>query len=443
MNTIFMLTCMVLIFLFAYLISDKSFVNPIVLFCLPLIVSVTYGLKYYSGWRFNVSSETMILVIFSFFVFCFAVFLVSAFIKNRSFKRNKTGHGRYGINTALLLEDNIYVLLFVLQIFAALICFLQERKIVLANGYGGGLSEVIGNYNNLTKFGDDDVSLPGFASLAAGMQQGMAYILGYLFSMDRIHGSRKTYKIVLFVLTVVLLTVSGSRTNSIGLLFGTLVMYLLLRCKAGKAITLRNIKAKYVLFIPIAVVMLLIVFFESLTLLGRNEESDFFYYIAIYLSAPMKNLDLAITRGIVHSDFWGQLSFKYLYPSLEKLNLVPAGSMYGTFRFLSFNGYFLGNVYTTFYALLVDFGFAGCLLAVAIMAAMSQCAYSVALRSRNSYSVAVILYAFISFQLFMSFFSSNFYQNIFNTGFIKFIIPIVLFKCYVSIKSSRENELLS
>ena len=117
--------------------------------------------------------------------------------------------------------------------------------------------------------------------------------------------------------------------------------------------------------------------------------------------------------------------------------------MYSTFRFLSFNGYFLGNVYTTFYALLGDFGFAGCLLAVAIMAAMSQCAYSVALRSRNSYSVAVILYAFISFQLFMSFFSSNFYQNIFNTGFIKFIIPIVLFKCYVSIKSSRENELLS
>lgn len=43
----------------------------------------------------------------------------------------------------------------------------------------------------------------------------------------------------------------------------------------------------------------------------------------------------------------------------------------------------------------------------------------------------------------MSFFSSNFYQNIFNTGFIKFIIPIVLFKYYVSIKSPQENKLLS
>ncbi|WP_258927380.1 O-antigen polymerase, partial [Bifidobacterium breve] len=162
-----------------------------------------------------------------------------------------------------------------------------------------------------------------------------------------------------------------------------------------------------------------------------------------YLSAPMKNLDLAITHGIVHSDYWGQLSFKYLYPSFEKFNLVPVGSTYGAFPFLSFNGYFMGNVYTTFYALLVDFGFAGCLLAVAIMAAMSQCTYSVALCSRNSYSIAVILYAFISFQLFMSFFSSNFYQNIFNTGFIKFIIPIVLFKYYVSIKSPQENKLLS
>lgn len=441
MNTLFMLTCMILIFLFAYFVSDRSFVNPIVLFCLPLIVSVIYGLQYYSGWRFNVSSETMFLVISSFLVFCFAVFLVSVFIRDRGFRRKSDGYN--GINTAFLLRDNVYVLLFVLQIFAAIICFLQERKIVLANGYGGGPSEVIGSYNKLMKFSDDDVNLPGFASLIAGLQQGIAYILGYLFSMDRIHGSRKTYKVILFVLTVVLLTVSGSRTNSIGLLFGTLVMYMLLRCRAGKAITLCNIKAKYMLYVPMSVAVLLIVFFESLTLLGRNEESDFFYYIAIYLSAPMKNLDLAITHGIVHSDYWGQLSFKYLYPSFEKFNLVPVGSTYGAFPFLSFNGYFMGNVYTTFYALLVDFGFAGCLLAVAIMAAMSQCTYSVALCSRNSYSIAVILYAFISFQLFMSFFSSNFYQNIFNTGFIKFIIPIVLFKYYVSIKSPQENKLLS
>ena len=40
MNTLFMLTCMILIFLFAYFVSDRSFVNPIVLFCLPMIVSV-------------------------------------------------------------------------------------------------------------------------------------------------------------------------------------------------------------------------------------------------------------------------------------------------------------------------------------------------------------------------------------------------------------------
>lgn len=176
MNTLFMLTCMILIFLFAYFVSDRSFVNPIVLFCLPMIVSVIYGLQYYSGWRFNVSSETMFLVISSFLVFCFAVFLVSVFIRDRGFRRKSDGYN--GINTAFLLRDNVYVLLFVLQIFAAIICFLQERKIVLANGYGGGPSEVIGSYNKLMKFSDDDVNLPGFASLIAGLQQGIAYILG-------------------------------------------------------------------------------------------------------------------------------------------------------------------------------------------------------------------------------------------------------------------------
>ena len=72
MNTLFMLTCMILIFIFTYFVPDRIFVNPIVLFCLPMIVSVMYGLQYYSGWRFNVSSKTMFFghLLFSCFLLC-------------------------------------------------------------------------------------------------------------------------------------------------------------------------------------------------------------------------------------------------------------------------------------------------------------------------------------------------------------------------------------
>lgn len=438
MNTICMLICMISIFLIIFLFSDRNLINPIVIFCIPLIISVLYGLQYYSEWKYNVSVNTAVVVVSSFLVFCIVVYLLD--LSAKKIYLNQDGKEILSKkDSSELTKDSIYVCLFGLLVVAAAITFYEERKLVLANGYGGSLSEVIGGYNDLTKFSDTGVTPSGLASLISGFMQGMAYILGYLFVMDRVYGERRRYKIVLFALTVMSLMVSGSRTNAVALLIGAIIMYFIIRSKANKPITIRNANAGFAIFIPLAVVLVLIGFFESLTLLGRNEETDFFYYIAIYLSAPMRNLDLAISNGIVHSDFWGQLTFKYLYPTLEKINVVPSEASYGAFPYISFNGYFLGNVYTTFYAFIVDFGFIGCLAAVAIMGLMSQCTFLIASYSRSSYSIAVILYAYMAFQLFLSFFSSNFYQNIFNTGFLKFLIPIILFKCFVDMKLMQKR----
>ena len=433
---------MISFFLIAFLFSNKNLINPTVIFCVPLIVSVLYGLQYYSEWKYNVSITTAAVIVSSFLVFCVVVYLLD--LSAKKIYLNQDGKEILDKDdSAELTKDNIYVCLFVLLIVATAVTFFEERKLVLANGYGGSWSEVIGSYNDLTKFSDTGVTPSGLASLVSGLMQGLAYILGYLFVMDRVYGERKRSKVVLFVLTVMLLMVSGSRTNSVALLLGTVIMYFIIRSKANKPITVRNANAGFAILIPFTIALVLIGFFESLTLLGRNEETDFFYYIAIYLSAPMRNLDLAISNGIVHSDFWGQLTFKYLYPTLEKINVVPSEASYGAFPYISFNGYFLGNVYTTFYAFIVDFGFIGCLIAVAIMGLISQCTFLVALYSRSSYSVAVIIYAYMAFQLFLSFFSSNFYQNIFNTGFLKFLIPILLFKCFVNMKLMQKKMKIS
>jgi predicted permease len=50
----------------------------------------------------------MFLVISSFLVFCFAVFLVSIFIRDRGFRRKSDEYNE--INTVFLLRDNVYLL---------------------------------------------------------------------------------------------------------------------------------------------------------------------------------------------------------------------------------------------------------------------------------------------------------------------------------------------
>ncbi|HFI0335478.1 TPA: O-antigen polymerase, partial [Streptococcus suis] len=116
-------------------------------------------------------------------------------------------------------------------------------------------------------------------------------------------------------------------------------------------------------------ILLLIIFVASLNLFGRTNNYNGFHYLFIYLGAPLYNLSTFIssTSVPVQQEYFGQQTFisfyNYILPKfgLETITLdIP---------FVRYNGmYGLGNVYTTFYQFLYDFGAIGVPIFISIIA---------------------------------------------------------------------------
>ena len=95
--------------------------------------------------------------------------------------------------------------------------------------------------------------------------------------------------------------------------------------------------------------------------------------------------------------------------------------------FLESNGFNMGNVYTTFYSYLYDFGFIGVFVLIALMALIFRPIYEKAKSSASSHAdLWIIFSSYIAFQLIFSFFSNKFYEEIFTPGFFTSVIYLIV-----------------
>ena len=96
--------------------------------------------------------------------------------------------------------------------------------------------------------------------------------------------------------------------------------------------------------------------------------------------------------------------------------------------FRNINGLNLGNVYTTFYPYIYDFGYIGEFLLVLIMAIISQVIYELTKNAKTNTHplLSVLVYSNIINCLILSFFSNKFYENIISIEMIKKVIFWIL-----------------
>ncbi|RSX51762.1 polysaccharide polymerase [Bifidobacterium goeldii] len=426
MNTAFLLLSTCAIAFLGYFLTGRSIASPSVLFIVPFVFAIIDGLFYYKEWLFNIHIETMSIVLICMVVFVLSSCVVHGF--SNFFTRRKVINIESNFIKNEAAERKLYISMIVFQFVSLIICFVAERNIVSSYGYGGSISDVIGGYNDLLKFSDSDVALTGIPALLQGLMIGVSYISAYFFARDFLYRKdrNKNLAVAFFVVSILCLVVNGSRTGAFGLCLAAFVMYLIRKKKDNSFSGLLNLNIKYIIYPLAGILLVVVLFYLSLAWLGRDKESDFLYYISVYLGAPLRNFDLTFYDGIPRSQYFGQFSFKYLYLTIVRFGLAPQDALVGAYPFNSFHGYWLGNVYTIFYSLIADFGTAGCILAVVLMAIISQILYEITVRTINDSLLISVVYGYLSFHLFMSFFSCNFYQNLTSMSFVKFLIPVIL-----------------
>lgn len=144
----------------------------------------------------------------------------------------------------------------------------------------------------------------------------------------------------------------------------------------------------------------------------------------------MKNLDTFIREGNFGCNLTQSETFATIITSLGKIFGRTEWQHRAELPWQYFKGYNLGNVYTCFYCYLHDGGYIGNIALVAMMAIISQCAYTQAIygKNNNGINIATIVYSYMFQMIMLSFFSDRFYSYTFTVNMVESLISFWLLR---------------
>jgi oligosaccharide repeat unit polymerase len=164
--------------------------------------------------------------------------------------------------------------------------------------------------------------------------------------------------------------------------------------------------------------------------LGRTVQADPLQYLAVYFCGGIRNLNEYVKISHSRPDVFGKMTFPYvnnfLGNRLHNSSLIYALDL----PYLSANGRNSGNIYTTFYAYIYDFGYLGVAIMPFIMGMISKILYKRAIKgaykSNKKIKISIIVYGYVFYTLAFSFFSNKFYEGIFKITFVKMCLIWIL-----------------
>lgn len=405
----------------------QEVVSPVVAFVAPFSLATIDLIYNIDKWKVDLRWNTYWVIVggtSTFLITCWLLKNISGTIrKYRSKMLQNCVYDDKNVEIKSVIIPKLNYLFFaVLQAVTFLLCL--KAVIVISRRYGvsGNVSALIAGYKNLKSFTTEDISLGMIKNILYDFCYASGYVWFYIVAKNYVASKTvEKWAVINSMLSVAISLEKGSRGGAVALICSGTAMFILFWQQNSRKGRLSFKQIVGVIFIAVLVVG---IFQKTGELLGRVSSADFEGYIAVYLSAPIRNLDYFLRRKISVPNIFGKMSFarmiNYLGGKLKinswiyKLDLPP----------LYANGYVVGNVYTTFYSYIYDFGYCGVPVMMFIMGLISQTLYNKAkkpLKSRHQINIWVILYAYIFYMLAFSFFSNKFYEGIVSIQFFKYI----------------------
>lgn len=422
---IFYVTFFIIFVLFGYnfFINNKELTSPAVLFSFSFVILMIFAFINYSDLGlYSLNWRTSFVIIIGILSFMLGTLPFVKMTNRISFFFNKEKGVR--INQKVSVNKLLIFLLFGFFILILNIKYLG----ISAENY----SSILGDIRDSTVNSGSGI-LPKYLVFS-----NMIMLMGGIFfsiELPRFFIEKDYIKVffslVIFLLSILISFSGGSRGSSLILIISLIFNSILESYKNNK---LRKIKISSIIKVFLIIIVLLYLFKESAVILGQTQVADFSFsrYILLYVGAQLKNLDMALTyQNIINSsNVFGQETFRSFVKFFS--NLIGSG-LYGDYKlFLPFNyynGISLGNVYTTFYPFLRDFGYFGVIICSMFMGVISEYLYYLA-KKFNSWNDGVsiwnILLSWSSFCLLFSFFSNKFYENIFSLDILNYIVASIV-----------------
>jgi hypothetical protein len=421
MSIIILFAILLIILLWCIATSHKGLLTPQFAYTVSFVGAVGLSIPYIKDWDLELSIKTFGIICGGGILFTFASKVTDLIISNFTGSR---------LSPNIIATYNyIHINRWKLLLYAMLQIFLVIYIFTFMQNYAGGtdITSVIFNYYMRE---DRAYGTPTIISFLRGMSYAAVYFWIYLL-IHSILFKYKTHRLLLIlniILGLALSMMTGSRGGAIQTLASAIPMYYFLN--AYKNHWQFKISFKTVIKLVILILIILLTFPTIGKFVGRGEaggDSDL-YYVAVYIAAPIKNLDLLIRRGIYEIYQRPFLTIRgiaeYIFIMVTGNPLYVESKNIVIFPFNEVNGKFLGNVATVYANYLFDGRFIGIIFYTILMAILCQFSFHYAISGKTKIyarkiSMGIILYAIIFVHILFSFFSSRFYENLFNEQFLK------------------------
>lgn len=426
-----------LLFLMINYIITKDYMHPSVVFCFMFFVCAVQCLFFSKTFQITLHNESVFVLTIGLSIFT----LITMFCKS-----NKKEIGVVKLQS-IEVSNKLIFLLIILQILTIIsfIYYLND----IANAYNnyaiinGPFTKKIRLYDWLIKFNLDvfrnlNVSKPYIYRFGFPLVSTFGYVVLYIIINNFIVSKKiSILQIIVFLLMCVSIILTGSRTPLFRIITFSLIMYYVLACRNGN---FKNGNLKFLLKLIFVITMTVFFMFFVMKLMGRGDTmgKSLANYLFVYLGAEIVNLDTFLHGNDISflsgfSILFGQYTFQPVYTYIGKIFNIPflyypTIEVYGK----SANGIEIGNVHTTYYPFIYDFGYIGILL-IAVIAFYYIYSYqNLIIHKKIGFDYKLFIFAYLFNDLVMLFFSSRFFETVVDPFFMK--MCVFLFALYLCSK---------
>ena len=416
-----LLILLILLFI-SWLNNNHDIFSPSFIFCSSFIFSSVWAILYQEKWSFDPDYKTILVV--SMGVLFFVIF--SSLI-HYCMRDNLKSHIKEDL---IKIEQWKYILFILFEIFTIILLAKSVMNATQIHGFSN-LSQAIFTYRHNSLNGTLLRTIPGFVNTLRICVSSSGYWFAYFFSLKLVNKKIPVYETIIILLAMVNSSLLGGRNGIINMIISIIVCYYFIYSRKNNF----RLKFKFFQILKIILLFFLILYLFQFVgnILGRNINADvsIIDYLAKYCGAPLKNLDIFITSNRIGDIHGNNQTFIYLVQWI--------GSKIGMYTdyvldlpFQSINNFNLGNVYTTFYPYLYDYGYFGEFFLVGFMAIICQFFYESCKKKNNPNKLIffTVMYAYLFNALVFSFFSNKFYEQYFSLSFLKTLIFWELFDLF-------------
>ncbi|WP_301049701.1 O-antigen polymerase [Lactobacillus intestinalis] len=425
---IFLCFTLLVLLIFAYFLNEREVVAPGVIFTASFFIASIFALLNVKKWSLILDYHTFLVIILGVLEFV----AISSIISLLKLKDSKILSCSNTNNKEILYTKKKSWFLYIIIIVELFNIWMMIKYIKEASGISN-LSMAM-NYLREQSFLENSAvkKMPWLTAFGSTFNMSVGLFFEYILAKSFFNKRLFSWPIaIIAILGILTPFLNSSRGVSIFLIIALLIDIYFASREHNIDNSHRN--GKYIIIVLIIGIVVLSLLQWSASLLGRNVDNFTpFDYISNYIGAQIKNLDIFIrtTSFPVKEDIFGKQTFYSILPTLSKILGLNINTYQLDLPFQVVNGNSLGNVYTTFYPWLYDFGYTGVIVLTAVMAIISQLIFNVAKVEKNAdISVAQIIYSYVGSFIALSFFSNKFFENM-NTSFIYTILICYLLKLF-------------